>query len=177
MICLWYIIERLDKTIGWLERPGTVKSHLTKLNGIQYTVYIQFKKWHWCRVINMYEGEDCQSLPRVLFGMSPWGLQWDSSRADMEVRQMAGGQICIYTATISRSGFFFALSFSRTETSQKYFLSICILCTVCIVFTTETREKKTQTWLLLWNLWQFFFRHLRKFKVSISLSTHRKCIR
>lgn len=36
----------------------------------------------------MYEGEDCQSLPRVLFGMSPWSLQWDGSRADTEVRQM-----------------------------------------------------------------------------------------
>jgi len=45
MICLWYITERSDKTEGWLEIPGTVKSdlqndHLTKLNGVQYTVCV-----------------------------------------------------------------------------------------------------------------------------------------
>ncbi len=55
----------------------------------------------------MYEGGDGQSLPRVLFGMSPGGLQWNRSRADTVV-----WQICIYIA--NSSGFFFA--FSRTET-------------------------------------------------------------
>lgn len=78
MICLWYIIERLDKTIGWLERPGTVKSdlqndHLTKLNGIQYTVYIQFKKWHWCRVFNMYEGGGLSITPQSFVWDEPLG--------------------------------------------------------------------------------------------------------